>query len=100
MADPKAETGKVSLKTAFLYNGAGFSFNLYDTVLYAWLPFVYTPPEGSGRIAFLPLAVFGAILAGGRLLDAFSDPLIGLVHRHGDRSREPVGRTHGHVLLH
>jgi GPH family glycoside/pentoside/hexuronide:cation symporter len=70
----------------FLYNLAGFSFNLYDAILYAWCAYFYTPPEGSGLTQFIPLASLGIILAGGRILDAVTDPLIGYLSDH-TRSR-------------
>jgi len=70
------------LITILLYNMAGYAFNLYDTVLYAWLPYYYVPPEGAARTAFVSLTVFGIILAAGRVLDAVSDPLVGYWSDH------------------
>jgi GPH family glycoside/pentoside/hexuronide:cation symporter len=56
---------------------AGFSLNLYETVLVTWIMFYYIPPEGSGRIQFISMAAFGTIMALGRILDAVTDPIIG-----------------------
>jgi len=68
---------KLPLITILLYNLAGFAFNLYDTILYAWLPYFYTPPENSNAVQYVPLAMFGIILATGRILDAVTDPFVG-----------------------
>lgn len=84
------------LGTIILYNLAGYAFNLYDTVLYAWLPYFYVPPQGSSRTAFLSLALFGAILAGGRVLDAVSDPLVGY---WSDRTRTRWGRRKPFIFV-
>lgn len=72
----------VTLGEIILYNLAGFAFNVYDTVLYAWLPYFYTPPRDSGAVNFIPLAALGLILAGGRVLDAVNDPLVGYWSDH------------------
>ena len=72
---PSATDKPVTIMEMILYNMAGFSFNVYDTILYAWLPYFYLPPEGSERTAFIPLAALGIIMAGGRVLDAVTDPL-------------------------
>lgn len=73
---------KLSITTIILYNLAGFAFNLYDTILYAWLPYFYAPPENSGSIQYVSLTVFGVILALGRILDAVTDPFVGYVSDH------------------
>ena len=77
------------LTSIILYNLAGFAFNLYDTVLYAWLPYFYAPPGGNAATAYVSIGVFGMILAGGRILDAVTDPLIGY---WSDRTRTRWGR--------
>ncbi len=75
---------KLSLATIVLYNLAGFAFNLYDTILYAWLPYFYTPPENSNAVQYVSLATFGIILAAGRILDAVSDPFVGYISDHSN----------------
>ena len=92
-AKPKA---KVTLKEIILYNMAGFSFNVYDTILYAWLPYFYAPPEGSGLTRYVPLAAIGIILAGGRILDAVTDVLIGYL---SDRTRCRWGRRKPYIFV-
>lgn len=86
----------IPLVRIILYNLAGFSFNLYDTILYAWLPYFYAPPEGSGMTRYIPLAAFAAVLAGGRILDAVSDPLIGYL---SDNTRSRWGRRKPYVFV-
>jgi len=91
----KTQAG-VTLKEIILYNMAGFSFNVYDTILYAWLPYFYAPPEDSGLTQYVPLAVIGIILAGGRILDAVSDVLIGYL---SDRTRSRWGRRKPYIFI-
>jgi GPH family glycoside/pentoside/hexuronide:cation symporter len=82
--------------TIILYNLAGFSFNLYDTILYAWLPYFYTPPENSNAVQYVPLAMFGIILAAGRILDAVSDPFVGYL---SDNSNTRWGRRKPFIFV-
>ncbi|MGD9281510.1 MAG: MFS transporter, partial [Desulfobacterales bacterium] len=77
-------------------NMAGFSFNVYDTILYAWLPYFYAPPQDSGLTQYIPLAAIGIILAGGRILDAVSDVLIGYL---SDRTRSRWGRRKPYIFI-
>ena len=79
-----------------LYNMAGFSFNLFDTILYAWLPYFYSPPADAGLTRYVPLAAFAAVLAGGRILDAVSDPLIGYL---SDNTRSRWGRRKPYIFV-
>jgi len=92
----KTETAAIPLATVLLYNMAGYAFNLYDTVLYAWLPYYYVPPEGSMRPAYISLALFGIILAAGRVLDAVSDPLVGY---WSDHTRSRWGRRKPYIFV-
>ncbi|MEW6266492.1 MAG: MFS transporter [Thermodesulfobacteriota bacterium] len=80
----------------FFYNLAGFSFNLYDTILYAWLPYFYAPPPDSGLTRYMPLAALGAILAGGRILDAITDPLAGYL---SDHTKSRWGRRRPYIFV-
>lgn len=79
-----------------LYNLAGFSFNIYDTILYAWIPYFYTPPPGSGLTQYIPLAALGIILAGGRVLDALTDPFIGYL---SDHTKSRWGRRKPYIFV-
>ena len=94
-ADAKTTTG-VMLKEIILYNMAGFSFNVYDTILYAWLPYFYAPPQDSGLTQYVPLAAIGIILAGGRILDAVTDVLVGYL---SDRTRTRWGRRKPYIFI-
>jgi GPH family glycoside/pentoside/hexuronide:cation symporter len=91
----KPKTG-VTLREILLYNMAGFSFNVYDTILYAWLPYFYAPPEDSGLTQYIPLAAIGFILAGGRILDAVTDVLVGYL---SDRTRSRWGRRKPYIFI-
>lgn len=79
---PASDEKPLGLMQIVFYNLAGLTFNLYDTILYAWLPYFYTPPVDSGRMQYIPLAALGIILAGGRVLDAVTDPLMGYISDH------------------
>ncbi len=79
-----------------LYNMASFAFNIYDTVLYAWVPYFYTPPEGSSLTRYIPLAWLGILLAGGRLLDAINDPLVGY---WSDHTKSRWGRRKPYIFV-
>jgi len=86
----------LTLKTIILYNMAGFAFNVYDTVLYAWMPYFYAPPRDSGLTSYIPLAAIGIILAGGRILDAVTDTLVGYL---SDRTRSRWGRRKPYISI-
>ena len=86
----------VPLKTIIFYNMASFSFNVYDTILYAWIAYFYTPPQDSGLTHYMPLAAIGVILAGGRILDAVTDTLVGYL---SDRTRSRWGRRKPYIFI-
>ena len=86
----------LALKTILLYNMASFAFNIYDTVLYAWIPYFYSPPEDSGLTQYVTLAAIGFILAGGRILDAVTDTLVGYL---SDRTRSRWGRRKPYIFI-
>jgi len=86
----------VGMGEIILYNLSGSVCNLYDTVLYAWVAYFYIPPEGLGRVQYLPLGAMGLILFGGRILDAVTDPLIGYL---SDRTKSRWGRRKPYLFL-
>ena len=86
----------VPLRTIVLYNLAGFSFNVYDTILYAWIPYFFSPPQDSGLTQHISLTAIGIILAGGRILDAVSDTLVGYL---SDRTRSRWGRRKPYIFI-
>lgn len=65
-----------------LYNLASMPLNIFDTVLVAWVMYFYIPPQESGLVQYIPLGLIGVILAGGRILDAITDPLVGYLSDH------------------
>lgn len=86
----------LTLVEILLYNLAGFTFNLYDTILYAWLPYFYIPPQDSGLPQYIPLAALGIIMAGGRILDAVTDPLMGYL---SDHTKSRWGRRKPYIFI-
>ncbi len=84
------------LSRMIIYNLASVPVNLYDTILVAWVMFFYLPPADQGRIQYLPLGVIGIILAGGRILDALTDPLIGFL---SDNTRSKWGRRKPYIAV-
>jgi GPH family glycoside/pentoside/hexuronide:cation symporter len=91
-------TGPLTMTEIILYNLAGLAFNVYDTVLYSWANYFYNPPEGSTAVRYLPAAAFtiAAILFGGRLLDAVTDPLIGY---WSDHTKTRWGRRKPYIFI-
>ncbi|MBN1636981.1 MAG: MFS transporter [Deltaproteobacteria bacterium] len=86
----------VGLAQIILYSLAGLTFNLYDTILYAWLPYFYIPPQDKGLTQYIPLAALGILLAGGRILDAVTDPLVGYM---SDHTRSRWGRRKPYICI-
>jgi len=86
----------VGLLQIILYSLAGLTFNLYDTILYAWLPYFYIPPQDKGLTQYIPLAAMGILLAGGRILDAVTDPLVGYM---SDHTRSRWGRRKPYIFV-
>jgi GPH family glycoside/pentoside/hexuronide:cation symporter len=86
----------LSFREAVVYNLAGFSLNVYETILAAWVMFFYIPPEGSGRVRYIPMALMGLLLAGGRILDAVTDPLVGYL---SDHTRSRWGRRRPFIFV-
>jgi GPH family glycoside/pentoside/hexuronide:cation symporter len=85
-----------TFRELILYNMAGFALNVYDTILAAWILFFYAPPENLGHIQYLPMTVLGIILAGGRILDAITDPLVGYL---SDNANSRWGRRKPFIFI-
>jgi len=85
----------LTYKETVLYNLAGFSLNIYETIMGAWIMFFYMPPEDSGHLRYVPMALLGIILAGGRILDAITDPLVGYL---SDNTRSRWGRRKPYIF--
>ncbi len=86
----------LTYRETIVYNLAGFSLNIYETILAAWVMFFYMPPEDSGHIRYIPMAILGIILAGGRILDALTDPLVGYL---SDRTSSRWGRRKPFIFV-
>jgi len=87
---------RLTFREAVVYNMASFTFNVYDTILSAWIMYFYVPPEGSDRLRYVPIALMGIILAGGRILDAVTDPLVGYL---SDHTRSRWGRRKPYIFV-
>ena len=71
-------TKKLTNKEIFFYNWGSISLNFVEGVLFTWIMFFYAPTKpGPDDIVYIPLVLTGVILAGGRIFDAITDPLIG-----------------------
>lgn len=92
----RIEEAPLSFRETVVYNLAGFSLNIYETILAAWVMFFYIPPEHLDRVRYIPMALMGAILAGGRILDAVTDPLVGYL---SDHTRSRWGRRRPYILF-
>jgi len=62
----------------------------------AWLVYFYAPPAGSNHRGWLPLAAVSILLFLGKIIEAFSDTLIGY---WSDRTTSRLGRRLPFVLL-
>lgn len=71
------------------YSSGAFGFNILHQTMALWLVYFYAPPPESGREAIVPLAVFGAVLGIGKVIEAFDDPFIG---HWSDRTKTRWGR--------
>ncbi len=91
-------TGPLTMTEIILYSMAGLAFNVYDTVLYTWVNYFYNPPSSSAAIRYLPAAAFtiAAVLFGGRILDALTDPLVGY---WSDHTKSRWGRRKPYIFL-
>jgi len=93
--DQNHSEAPLTYKETVLYNLAGFSLNIYETIMGAWIMFFYMPPEDSGHLRYIPMALLGIILAGGRILDAITDPLVGYL---SDNTRSRWGRRKPYIF--
>lgn len=74
----------------FLHYTIGYvGIGLMTNVVVTWAMYFYSPPGSSGRTVYMSAAAFGLIIALGRILDAFTDPLISV---WSDNFSSPYGR--------
>ena len=88
--------GGLSLPDKLLYASGSLGANITFQALAAWLFFLYAPPESEGRAVLTPIAVVGAILVVGRIIEALDDPLIGY---WSDVTRSRWGRRLPFIVL-
>ncbi len=88
-------TDPLTLKEIFLYNLAGFAFNIYDTILYAWVTYFYITAT-TEHAKYITTILVGIILSGGRILDALTDPFIGYM---SDRTKTRWGRRKPYMFV-
>ncbi len=60
----------------FLYASGYVGVAILTQVVVTWSMYFYAPPEGVGRVAYVPISIFGLILGVSRVIDALTDPLI------------------------
>ncbi len=60
----------------FFYAAGYVGIALFTQVVATWSMYFYAPPDGVGRVAYVPISFFGLFLGISRVIDAFTDPLI------------------------
>lgn len=73
----------------FNYSVGYVGIGLVTNVVVTWAMYFYSPPSSSGRPIYLSAAAFGLVIALGRIIDAFTDPLISV---WSDNFHSPYGR--------
>ncbi len=80
----------LSRRRKIAYAAPAFALAVVGIPVYVYIPKFYTDVIG------VPVAAVGAILAGVRIFDALTDPLMGHL---SDRTRTPFGRRRPYLLL-
>ena len=83
------------LRTKLLYATSNVGSEALGRSRSLWLLYYYAPPADAGAHRYLPALVIGAILAGGRILGAFDEVVVGFL---SDRTRSRWGRRIPYVL--
>jgi len=71
------------------YCGAAIAIQLTSEMIAQWGTYFYSPTAGTGRTVYVAIGVVGIIFITGRILDAFTDPVIG---RWSDRTKSRRAR--------
>ena len=79
-----------------IYASGSFGGNILGRTKELWLLYFYAPPEDADLPKLAPIALVGALLFAGRLIEAFDDPIIGY---WSDRTRSRWGRRVPFVVL-
>jgi len=69
---PKPSFGRIAL-----YSMASLGLNILAITISTWILYFYVPPADSGRVAYIPAALFGILMMIASLWDAAIDPFIG-----------------------
>ncbi|MEW6200420.1 MAG: MFS transporter [bacterium] len=80
---------RLPLWRSLMYSAGNLSNQFLTWTFITYLSFYYSPPEGKGLRELLPIGVTTAVLAIGRILDGFLEPVVGY---WSDRTRSRWGR--------
>ena len=95
-ASPKAK-GEFTVKEGIAYAIGAIGIQLSTVMMDTWGRFFYHPPQGEeSRVTFLPLGLAASMLLVGRIMDAISDPIIGL---WSDSSNSKWGRRRPFIII-
>ncbi len=60
----------------YFYATGYIGIALFTQVVATWSMYFYAPPDGVGRVAYVPISFFGLFLGVSRVIDALTDPLV------------------------
>ena len=89
-------TRPLTFGNQLVYASGSYGGNILGRTKELWLLYFYAPPEDADIPRLAPVALVGALLFAGRLIEAFDDPLIGY---WSDRTRTRWGRRVPFVVL-
>jgi glycoside/pentoside/hexuronide:cation symporter, GPH family len=89
-----AEGTKLGVGGSLIYSSAQFGGNLLSMVFTSWILFFYTSPGKGGKV-LVSMAIMGAALTVGRIIDAFYDPTIGY---WSDNTNTRIGRRRPFII--
>ncbi len=90
------ENKKLSFGRIALYSSASAGLNILAITLDTWILYFYAPPPDSGRTAYLPIGLIGALMIAASIWDAAIDPFIG---QWSDTLRSRWGRRKPFLVL-
>jgi len=90
------ENRKLSFGRIALYSSASAGLNILAITLDTWILYFYAPPPDSGRTAYLPIGLIGALMIAASIWDAAIDPFIG---QWSDTLRSRWGRRKPFLVL-
>jgi GPH family glycoside/pentoside/hexuronide:cation symporter len=87
---------ELPFSSKLLYASGSFGANIAFQAVATWLIFFYAPPDDADHPTLVPIAVVGAILVVGRIIEAIDDPFIG---HWSDRTNTRWGRRLPFIVL-